>query len=117
MVYFFIGLSLFLTVNSFAAVHCEAERGQEVIELTVHDAFAGKLARIQRTHPLVTYAPKQLLVFEKHNAKSVVIANTAERFRLKIMKEYVMLEDGSGHFSGDLKFEDIRARMKCQIED
>ena len=117
MVYFFIGLSLFVSFNTFAAINCEAVRGQEVIELTVHDAFAGKMARIHRSHPLVRYAPKQLLVFEKHNSKSLVIANTAERLRLKIMKEYVMLGDGTGHFSGDLRFEDIRARMKCQIID
>ena len=112
----FIILSLLFTFNSFATIHCQVFRGEESIELYVHDAFVGKLATVVRTHPLVTYEHREVFVMQKENQKSVVILNEEQDFRLKIGKEFVLTADGTDYFRGDLKFEDILARMKCKLD-
>ncbi len=111
----FAAVFLTMALPSHAHVSCRVNRGQESIDVTVVDSFVSTTATLVRTHPLVRYPSKELMVKSRETSLSFIFSNTQEKFHLKLNKEFQFLDDGTSYFKAVLKYEDINTKLSCLV--
>ncbi len=111
----FTAIVLTMALPSSAHVSCRVNRGPESIAVTVVDSFVSTTATLVRTHPLVRYPSKELMVKSRETSQSFIFSNTQDKFHLKLNKESHFLADGTSYFKAILKYEDINTKLSCIV--
>ena len=112
---YLISTLLTLSFAATAQVHCHVTRGQEQINVNIHDSSMGLMAMVSRTHPLVDYPLRRVSVEGKETSKSLIFSNTDEKFSLKLIKQDFLDESGYSYYKAELKFEDINTKIHCSL--